>query len=106
MLHDGMLTSAAGTQCEAERRRSDRLPFPGEVVILWHHDLETMIRYRIVDAGDGGFRIVTATPILEGMTGMAVKLLPGGQQLDRPIMVGWLGEPDERGEREVGLRYF
>ena len=106
MLHDGMLTSATGAQAEAERRRSDRLPFPGEVVVVWHHDLETPVRYRIVDAGDGGLRILTVAPILEGMTGMAVRLLPGGQTLDRPVMVSWLGEPDEHDEREVGLRFF
>ena len=106
MLHDRMMTSGDGASAEADRRRSDRLPFPGEVVVLWHHDPRTPVRYRIVDAGDGGLRIATSTPLPQGMTGMAIRVLPGGEPLERPIMVSWLGQPGEHGLHEVGLRYF
>lgn len=82
------------------------MPFPAELVLAWMHDLGTPLRFCVVDAGDGGFRIRTSTPLVEGMTGIAVKLLPGGEQLDRAVMVAWVGPPDRDGQRDVGLRFF
>jgi hypothetical protein len=91
---------------EIDRRRSDRLPFPAELVLAWMHDLGTPLRFRVVDAGDGGFRLRSRTPVIEGMTGIAVKLLPSGDPLDRAVMVAWVGPSDENGEHDIGLRYF
>lgn len=121
MLHDGLMSNqpiapgatrhdpnAAGQPgiMDIDRRRSDRVPFPAELVLAWMHDLGTPLRFPVVDAGDGGFRIRTATPVIEGMTGLAVKLLPSGDLLDRAVMVAWVGPPEQNGERQVGLRYF
>lgn len=121
MLHDGLMSNRP-TACDAvnheadaapkpgimdiDRRRSDRVPFPAELVLAWLHDMGTLLRFRVVDAGDGGFRIRTGTPIVEGMTGMVVRLLPSGEPLDRPVMVAWVGPPEDDGQRQIGLRYF
>lgn len=121
MLHDGLMSNRP-TVCDAvnreadaapksgimdvDRRRSDRVPFPAELVLAWMHDLGTPMRFRVVDAGQGGFRIHTCTPVIEGMTGIAIKLLPNGDPLDRAVMVAWVGPPDENGKRYIGLRNF
>ena len=106
MLHDGMMSTRTGrSTVEDDRRASDRLPFPGELVVLWHHDLSTPIRYRIVDAGDGGFRLRTSVPLLEGTTGIALQLLPGGEPLNQPIMVIWARTMSD-GDQELGVRTF
>lgn len=115
MLHDGVMSRTARNgqaRVEApdleERRVSDRLPFPAEVVLVWNHDLDTPMRYRVQDAGDGGYRIRTSTPLVEGMTGMVIRLLPGrGTRLDQPVMVVWAHSADEApGEYDAGLRCF
>jgi len=90
-----------------DRRESDRLPFPAEMVLVWNHDLSTPIRYRVVDAGDGGYRVQSAIPMLEGTTGMVLRLLPGrGQPLDQPVMVAWSRRSPNRDVYEIGLRCF
>lgn len=105
MFHDGIMSTRTPSTVETDRRESDRVPFPGELVILWHHDLSTPIRYRIVDAGDGGYRLRTSVPVLEGTTGMALQLLPDGEPLNQPVMVVWQRTlPD--GDQEIGLRRF
>ena len=86
-------------------RSGHRWAFPGELVVLWHHDLSTPIRYRIVDAGDGGFRLRTSVPVLEGTTGIALQLLPDGEQLNQPIMVVWARTLSD-GDQELGVRTF
>jgi hypothetical protein len=115
MLHDGVMSRAAGSvqaRIEApdlaERRVSDRLPFPAEMVMVWNHDLQTPMRYRMQDAGHGGYRIRTSAPLVEGMTGMVIRLLPGrGTRLDQPVMVVWAHAADDApGEYDAGLRCF
>jgi hypothetical protein len=89
-----------------ERRRGDRLPYPAEIVLVWHHDLDHPGRYQVLNAGDGGFRISTMAPMTEGMTGMAMMLLPEGKSINRSVMVAWT-RPTETGEGFVaGVRYF
>lgn len=108
MLHDRVMSKAAQrvAQSAAERRGSDRLPFPAEMVLVWNHDLGTPMRYRVLDAGDGGYRIHSTFNMLEGTTAMVLRLLPGrGQQLDQPVMVAW-SRATADGEYEIGLRCF
>lgn len=100
MLHDGLPASSPATTA-VDRRHHDRVPFPAEMTLLWHHDLETPMRYRITDACDGGYRIRSSAPMLTGMTGMALRLLPEGRPLDHPVMVVWC-HADGR-EYEIGL---
>lgn len=107
MLHDGILSRATRRDAAVDdRREGDRVPYPAELVLAWMHDLDMSVRCRVLDAGDGGFRIRTAMPLVEGTTGIALRLLPEGHPIDRSVMVVWIGEVDEHGEREVGLRYF
>ena len=123
MLHDAVMSringprqpgscNAAGEEISAieaclDRRESDRLPFPAEMVIVWNHDLGTSLRFRVLDAGDGGYRIRTSVPVLEGTTGMVLRMLPGrGQPLDQPVMVAWIRPSDDAAGFDVGLRCF
>lgn len=115
MLHDGVMSRTARTGLARfgapeleERRNSDRLPFPAEMVLVWNHDLDTPMRYRVLDAGDGGYRIRTSSPLVDGMTGMVIRLLPGkGTRLDQAVMVAWVhATDDESGQYEAGLRCF
>jgi hypothetical protein len=107
MLHDRVLTRTTmpATAC-LDRRRGDRVPFPAELVLVWHHDLDSPVRYRILDASDGGFRIRTSLPMVEGMTGMALALLPEGTPINRPVMIAWTTLTRDGAEHEAGLRYF
>lgn len=91
----------------SDRRISDRLPFPAEMVLVWNYDLNTPLRYSVIDAGDGGYRIHTSLPVTAGTTGMVLRLLPGfGQSLDQPVMVAWVRPVEEAQGFDVGLRCF
>ncbi len=109
MLHDQVFSQATGESAVAlpDRRKGCRVPFPAELLLIWHHDLRNAIRYRIIDASDGGFRIESAVPLLDGMTGMALKMLPGGEPIDQTVCVAWARPiADVPGRHEVGLRYL
>lgn len=112
MLHDVVMSKVAGLDAPAvnggvDRRDSDRLPFPAEMVLVWNHDLQTPMRYPVSDAGDGGYRIHTSLPVLEGTTGMVLRLLPGrGRPLDQPVMVAWIKPTELCAGYDVGLRCF
>lgn len=104
MLYDPALSSQSLAAC---RRSGDRLPYPAELVLIWNHDPGTRIRYRVIDASDGGCRIHSSLPLIEGMTGMALKLLPEGAAVNRPVMVVWNGPSrDDDDGHEAGLRFF
>ena len=124
MLHDTIMSRAMtrGRQtpgpdqavggCD-DRRAADRVPFPGEMILLWHHDPALRHRHRVLDAGDGGYRIATSLPLLEGTTGMVLRLLPSDSASDKPqpVMVAWCckmagAAEDGGGGYEVGLRVF
>ena len=53
-----------------------------------------------------GFRIRSSTPLLAGMTGMVMTVLPKGTRVDLPVMVRWSRVDEETGAYEVGLRAF
>ncbi|MHC4991061.1 MAG: PilZ domain-containing protein, partial [Planctomycetota bacterium] len=84
MLHDSIQSRMTGASND-DRRRHDRVPFPSEITLVWHHDLAHPLRYRIIDASDGGLRILSSTPLLEGMTGTVLRLLPEGQSIGRAV---------------------
>ncbi|MHC5002748.1 MAG: PilZ domain-containing protein [Planctomycetota bacterium] len=100
MLHDGVLESV-GT---SDRRRGDRLPLPAEITLFWHHDPDCTMRYRVLDASDGGFRLRSTTPMLEGMTGTVLRLLPEGTPVDRSVCIAWCRPDEPQGGYQVGLR--
>jgi hypothetical protein len=76
-----------------------------ELVILWHHDPETPVRYPVLDLGEGGARIQSGTPLLEDMSGTAVKLLPKGETINRMCTVSWIRASATGGPFEIGLRF-
>jgi hypothetical protein len=106
MIRDFSIPRRTEALTEADRRRTARVPFPVELVVLWHHDLTEPVRYQVVDAGDGGFRVRTSTPIQTGTTGTALTLLPEGHPVDKSVMVVWCGHNEPKGGYEVGLRFF
>lgn len=116
MLHDNVFSQASDMTGSAmtgsalaqpvDRRGSHRVPFPAELLLIWHHDLRNSVRYRIIDASDGGFRISSSLPLLEGMTGMALKMLPEGSPIEHCVMIAWVRRRDEFNDYEIGLRYF
>jgi hypothetical protein len=90
-----------------DRRVSDRLPFPAEMLLVWNHSLQLPIRYRVIDAGDGGYRIASSLPLMEGTTGMVLRLLPSrGKPMDQPVMVAWVRDAEDGDGYEIGLRCF
>lgn len=110
MLHDQVMSRFVQGRDEIavdDRRASDRVPFPSELILAWNNDPATPVRYRVIDAGDGGYRIQSSMPLLEGTTGMVVRLLPGrGAPLGQPVMVAWSRPSEEMDGYEVGLRFF
>jgi hypothetical protein len=103
VLYEAVSLPHAGYDAALDRRAGARLPFPADLVISWFHDVRTQVRYRVLDASEDGFRIRSAFPLFEGMTGVAVKLLPEGQTINRTVMVAWLRRTGPN-EHEAGLR--
>jgi PilZ domain len=111
MFHDGIMDprqeAARGLEA-VERRREVRLPFPAELLVAWFNDMRTQVRYRVIDASERGFRLRTSIPLLEGMTGVALKMLPEGQQIDKTVSVAWIRAVAATAEmpahHEAGLR--
>ena len=66
MLHDAVLSRSLGAPDGLERRTLPRTSFPAELVLIWHHDPQTPIRYQVVDAHENGVRIRTTVPMIEG----------------------------------------
>ena len=106
MLHDHTFSQRSRPLTEEDRRQMARIPFPAELVLIWHHDVNTRLRYRVRDISDGGFRIRSTTPLVKGTTGTALTLLPEGEILDMALVVVWCNEDLENGGYEVGLRRF
>lgn len=106
MLHDGTHARVSGQQVSAERRHSQRVAFPAELVVRWHHEQELSIRYEVIDSSEGGFRIRSSMPMLEGMTGIALKLLPEGTPVNRTVMIVWIGPSTSDGSSEFGLNFI
>jgi len=74
--------------------------------VLWHHDSHMPVRYRVLDMSDGGIRIRSSLPMLTGMTGHAVRLLPEGTHLERPMMVVWVRSAHDGLGFELGLQFL
>ena len=107
MLHDRLLSRSDDPEQSGERRRAGREAAPRvELVMLWHHDTGTTIRYSVVDMNELGVRILTATPLMAGMTGTALKLLPAGKAVNRGCMVRWSRRREDEPVYEAGLRFL
>jgi hypothetical protein len=109
--HPAMLNDSTMRKNETapiDRREAERTSVETEVVVTWHFQPGQPVRYRSLDLSDTGMRIASSTPLLEGMTGVLVSVLPEGRRLDRAVMVVW-SRSDGRtsgGGHEAGLRFF
>jgi hypothetical protein len=106
MLNDSTMGKSETTPID--RREADRNTVQTDVVVTWHFQPGQAVRYRSLDLSDTGIRIASSTPLLEGMTGVLVSVLPEGKRLDRAVMVVW-SRSDGRtstGGHEAGLRFF
>ena len=106
MLNDS--TMGKNGRTSTNRREAERTTVDTEVVVTWHFQPGQPVRYRSLDLSETGMRIASSTPLLEGMTGVLVSLLPEGKRLDRAVMVVW-SRSDGRtsnGGHEAGLRFF
>ena len=103
MLHDPTLDRTTPTTGQTERRAEPRITCPAELILVWFYDTSTPVRYAMLDVSDGGFRIQTSTPIPTGTTGMVVRLLPEGEEVEEPVMVVRISRA-EPGVYHVGLR--
>lgn len=103
MLHDAIASrlSRAATSHD-DRRCAPRVPYPAEMTISWHHEMPTTMRYDILDVSDTGFRIRSSTPLLQGMTGTALRLLPEGREINHAVMVAWVRRCDDQGTDVAG----
>lgn len=104
MLHDAMIAGLA-----YERRNSARrLVSESDLVVVWHHEGRTPVRYSVLDVSEGGARVLSSMPLVKGMSGSAVKLLPGGTAIMRPCQVSWMRPASAGGSKlayEVGLTF-
>ena len=101
MLHDGMIPPER--TMSTERRATPRAACPAEVVLFWLHDPHTLLRLRLTNVSDGGYRLHASLPVIAGTTGVVLRLLPDGREIDQPVLVAWTREnPD--GGYDIGLR--
>ncbi len=105
MLHDSLIPQDTGHETTDDRRRSPRTAQRAELVVRWHHAPDTPVRYRVLDIGDGGVRILSTLPLLRGLSGIAVTLLPKGEAINRPCSVSWARPPALTGPFEIGLNF-
>ncbi len=87
MLHDAIFSRSLGAPDGLERRKLPRKSFPAELVLIWHHDPQMPIRYQVIDAHENGVRIRTTVPMIEGMVGRALKMIPQALSVERSVMV-------------------
>ncbi len=75
-------------------------------MIQWHHDPGTPVRYAVLNLSEGGMRIMSELPLIKGMSGTAVKLVPAGEELHKMCTVSWVKSAGAgKGPFEVGLKF-
>ena len=109
MMHEDIMLSQDDLAAGLDHRQTQRVPCPAEVTLIWHHDASHVVRYRVMDVSDGGLRLRSSVPMLEGTTGMVLRMLPEGTPIEKPVMLVWSrprnGDADIGGY-EIGLRYI
>lgn len=110
MIHESMIgrENPELSPDTVDRRDGSRRAIDTEVVINWHFQPGISVRYRSLDLSESGMRIVSSTPLLEGMTGVLASTLPEGRSIDRAIMIVWTRASEVPGVSgyEAGLRFF
>lgn len=94
----------------SDRRDASRHPASGQLRVVWHHQHEMPQTYEVLDVSEDGARIELSCSIPEGMTGVAISLMPANLRIDRPAMVAWCRPVrDDRGilrHYEAGIRFI
>lgn len=106
MFHERTFSRTTSDQAAADRRSEPREPAQGEVMLRWHLEPPTTMRYELIEISNSGARIRSGMSIPSGAIGTVLKQLPEGTPVNRPAMVQWVGEPDDDGRREIGLWFF
>lgn len=105
MMHEDVMFRHADPASAHDLRQTTRVPCPAEVTLIWHHNPSSVIRYRVLDVSDGGLRLRSSVPLIDGTTGMVLRMLPEGTSIEKPVMVVW-SHNAEQGGYEIGLRYL
>jgi len=107
MLNDSTTSRNSKAPNDSERRNDARRSLSEEVVVTWHFDPTTPVRYQTCDISDSGLRITTSMPLIDGMTGNLQSLASSCERIKESVMVAWC-RPAAAGERgyEAGLRFF
>jgi hypothetical protein len=105
MMHADLPTPRLLNAESSERRALERSSAGGEVLLAWNHDLSARVRLGVIDLTEDGMRVRASLPILDGMTGIVIRLLPSGADLHRVFRVKWVRE-HEQGGFEAGLRFL
>lgn len=105
MLNDRILDRSTSERCDS-RRDSERTPMIGEIVLVWHHDAHTPLRFQILDASDHGMRIRSTMPLRAGMTGTVIRVLPEGSVVNEPVVVAWSAPRKNNDGFDIGLQHF
>lgn len=104
MLNDPTISNQ--NQGTSERRASVRRDLSTEVVIRWHFDPSTAVRYQTADMSATGVRLQSAMPLLEGMTGALHAVVPSEVLNDGNVMVAWSRPSKGSHGYDVGIRFF
>jgi hypothetical protein len=105
MLNDHLLDRSTSDRSD-DRRDSERTPAAGEIVLVWHHDAQTPLRFQLVDASDHGLCIRSSMPLRTGMTGTIIRVLPEGSVKNEPVIVAWCAAGVTSEGYDIGLQRF
>ncbi|MCE2885264.1 MAG: PilZ domain-containing protein [Planctomycetaceae bacterium] len=92
----------------AERRRSERAPFPARVVVAWRDGAGACETHAVLDMSLGGFRLHSDHEVPVGRVGRAVQILPDRTAVDLDVLVVWsVRKPADasHGSCEFGVRF-
>jgi len=93
----------------AERRRSERTPFPARVVVAWRDGAGACETHAVLDMGLGGFRLHSDHEVPIGRIGRAVQILPNRTAVDLDVLVVWSVRKPADGSHsncEFGVRFI
>ena len=107
MLNDSTTSRNSKPPATSERRIAARRSLSEEVVVSWHFDPTTPVRYQTCDISDSGLRITTSMPLIDGMTGHMQNLAAASERIEESVMVAWCRPaPDGEYGYQAGLRFF
>ncbi len=104
MLYDRHLKSLAAAR-NHDRRTDVRECQAAEVVISWICPALSTVRYEMLDRSTNGLRIRSSSPLVTGMLGKAVRILPQGHCLNQTVSIVWTKVAADGTYIEAGLHF-